>query len=95
MVVRHVHAQTGHQGSQWFEFFVARNRFLCLARNAPKRVVAGHLAERPPLPPGVLKSLGGRLPLALKDRARLARTVWRRSPEEVWAQWAGVNVPQG
>jgi GT2 family glycosyltransferase len=93
VVVRHVHAQTGGEGSPWFKFFVARNRVLCLTRNAPRRVVARTLTQLPPLPPGVAKSLAQQVPLALRDRRVLARG-WEETPEAVWSAWAGRNVPQ-
>jgi GT2 family glycosyltransferase len=89
-VVRHVHAATSGEWSPRFSYLVARNRLLCLARNAPVRVVQRELARCRPLPPGVARSLARRLPQALLQRRRLART-WARSPAAVWDQWAGVD----
>jgi GT2 family glycosyltransferase len=90
--VRHVHAQTSHEGSDLWQFFVARNRVLCFARNAPRRVVARMLTEMPPLPEGVAKSLARRLPAAMLHRARRGSAT-EEARERIWARWAGVNTP--
>jgi GT2 family glycosyltransferase len=92
LVVRHVHAQTSNEGSFWWRFFVARNRVLCMARNAPSRVVARLLTELPPLEPRVSRSLAKQVPAALARRAAAPKPA--RSREEVWAEWAGVNTPE-
>jgi GT2 family glycosyltransferase len=90
LVVRHVHAHTAHSGVS--AFYPARNRILCVVRNAPKRIAAGLLADLPPLPPWGRRSLARRLPAALAHRRRVARHA-TRSREEVWSDWAGVNAP--
>lgn len=92
LVVRHVHSHTSAEGSRWWSFFVSRNRLLCFARNAPSRVAVRVLANRPPLPDGVARSLARRLPPALAHRR--ANGVAVRSRESVWTQWAGVDLPQ-
>jgi GT2 family glycosyltransferase len=93
LVVRHVHGQTAGPGSSMFGFYVSRNRLLCVARNAPSRVAARVLTNLPPLPPWSRRSLAKRLPGAFAHRRRLVRAAVR-SPEQVWSDWAGVNVPQ-
>jgi GT2 family glycosyltransferase len=93
LVVRHVHAHTSQEGSQWWNFFVARNRVLCFARNAPARVVARILGNLPPLPDGVARSLTARVPQALVARRR-GHADRVHSPEAVWTRWAGVNAPR-
>lgn len=39
-IVRHHHAQTSVEGSEFFRFFTARNRLLVLAKNAPFKIAA-------------------------------------------------------
>jgi O-antigen biosynthesis protein len=92
-VVRHVHAATSGEWSPRFRYYVARNRLLCLTRNAPARVVAqvGARALRG-LPKGVAASLARRLPEAAVERQRLRR-LWVRTPEAVWDEWAGRDAP--
>lgn len=92
LVVRHVHAQTSHEGSELWQYFVARNRLLCFARNAPQRVIARMLTEIPPLPEGVAKSLARRVPQALLHR-RTRGAADERARRRVWARWAGVDAP--
>jgi hypothetical protein len=74
----------------------ARNRLLCLVRNAPLGVVATQL--RRPQPggpvPGLARAVAVRLPTALADRARLARRR-SRSRAEIWDRWAGVDETWG
>lgn len=91
LVVRHVHAQTSLVGSRWWRFFVARNRLLCMVRNAPARVVARVLTELPPLERDVSKSLVRRVPQALLYRRGAGVADGAR--EEVWGRWAGVDAP--
>lgn len=93
LVVRHVHGHTGGPGHSGFEFYVSRNRVLCMARNAPSRVVAKLMTNLPPMPRWGRRSIAKRLPRALAHRRRIAREAVR-SPEQVWAQWAGVHVRQ-
>jgi GT2 family glycosyltransferase len=92
-VVRHLRgATTGGERSPRVQFFAARNRLLTLTRNAPLPVVATQLraATRAPSWPLIRRSLFRRVPGGLAQRRHLARK-WRRSPEDVWAQWAGVG----
>jgi GT2 family glycosyltransferase len=92
-VVRHLRgATTGGEWNPRVQFFAARNRLLTLTRNAPLPVLAAQLraAPRDASWPLVWRSLLRRVPEALAQRRHLARN-WRRPPEDVWAQWAGVN----
>jgi GT2 family glycosyltransferase len=92
-VVRHLRgATTGGEGNPRVQFFAARNRLLTLTRNAPLPVVANQLraAPRNAAWPSVWRSLLKRVPEAFAQRQHLARK-WRRSPADVWAQWAGVG----
>ena len=93
LVVRHVHGHTAGPGSSMFGFYVSRNRILCVIRNAPARVAARLVTNLPPLPAWGRRSLAKRLPSALAQRRRTMRDAVR-SPEQVWSEWAGVNVPQ-
>ncbi|MBW3556191.1 MAG: glycosyltransferase family 2 protein [Actinobacteria bacterium] len=92
-VVRHVGGSTsGGPLDSRVQRLAARNRILCLARNGPlaqlgpetRRAVDDGRAD------GIVGQLVRSLPRALAQRVRLARA-WQRRPEEVWAQWAGVN----
>ncbi|MBW3613745.1 MAG: glycosyltransferase family 2 protein [Actinobacteria bacterium] len=92
-VVRHVGGSTsGGPLDARVKRLAARNRVLCLARNGPlaklgpeiRRAVDDGRAD------GIVAQLARSLPRALAQRARLARR-WQRRPQEVWAQWAGVN----
>lgn len=92
-VVRHLRgATTGGARNPRVQFFAARNRLLTLARNAPAPVVAAQLraARRNGSWPLIRRSLLKRVPQALTQRGALARD-WRRTPEAVWEQWAGVD----
>jgi GT2 family glycosyltransferase len=92
-VVRHRRgATTGGEQNPRVRFFAARNRLLTLARNAPAPVVAAQLraTHRNGSSPALRRSLLKRLPEALVQRRQLARQ-WCRPPEDVWAQWAGVD----
>jgi GT2 family glycosyltransferase len=92
-VVRHLRgATTGGECNPRVQFLAARNRLLTLARNAPLPVLAAQLraAPRDASWPLVWRSLLRRVPEGLAQRRHLARN-WRRSPEDVWAQWAGVG----
>ena len=93
VTVRHVHGHTGGPGHSGFEFYVSRNRILCLVRNAPGRVAARLLTNLPPMPPWGRRSLAKRIPSALAHRRRTSGEAVR-SREQVWARWAGVNVRQ-
>ncbi len=93
LTVRHVHGTTGGPGHSGFEFFVSRNRILCMVRNAPTRVAARLLTNLPPMPAWGRRSLAKRLPAAFAHRRRMSREA-ALSREEVWARWAGVNVRQ-
>jgi GT2 family glycosyltransferase len=91
-LVRHLRgATTGGDQNPRVQYFAARNRLLTLTRNAPLPVIATQLrvARRDASWP-LLRSLLKRFPQGLAQRRQLARG-WRRSPEEVWAQWAGVG----
>jgi len=92
-VVRHQRgATTGGEGNPRVRFFAARNRLLTLTRNAPPAVVAAQLraAPRNGSWPLIRRSLVRRIPEGLAQRRHLARR-WRRSPDDVWAEWAGVG----
>jgi GT2 family glycosyltransferase len=92
-VVRHLRgATTGGECNPRVRFFAARNRLVTLTRNAPPVVVAAQLraAPRDASWPLIRRSLVRRIPEGLAQRRSLARK-WRRSPEDVWAEWAGVG----
>lgn len=92
-VVRHVGGvTTGGPMNPRVAFFAARNRLLCLARNAPMSVVGVQLwrTAKGPRPPRVRRALGKRIPRALIDRRVLARK-WIQAPSDVWSRWAGVG----
>lgn len=92
--VRHVGGATsGGPRHAFVRRLAARNRLLVLARNAPLPVLARNVRglgdDRDAH--AMRGSLAKRLPLAVAwERPRLARR-WRRSPEEVWRDWAGVG----
>ena len=92
-VVRHVGGVTsGGPLAVTVKGLAARNRLLCLVRNAPIGVAAGQLrrslgAERPP---GLRRATARHLPVTLVSRLSLARRR-RCSPDEVWDRWAGVD----
>ncbi|MGH9180494.1 MAG: glycosyltransferase family 2 protein, partial [Acidimicrobiales bacterium] len=96
-VVRHVGGVTsGGPLAQRVRNLTARNRLLCLARNAPLRVLgwqAGVVVRQPPVP-GLAPSLVRSLPAALVERRRLRR-LWTTTPAEVWERWAGVDEVWG
>lgn len=96
-VVRHVGGVTsGGPLAQRVRNLAARNRLLCLARNAPLKVLrwqASVVVREPPVP-GLRPSLVAALPRALVDRRQLGRH-WTRTPAEVWRQWAGVDEVWG
>lgn len=92
-VVRHVGGVTsGGPLAVTVRDLAARNRLLCLARNAPFRVAAAQvrrtLVDGPPT--GMRRKVATRLPGALAARALVAhrRTV---APREVWNRWSGVD----
>ncbi|MEO6121696.1 MAG: glycosyltransferase family 2 protein [Acidimicrobiales bacterium] len=96
-VVRHVGGVTsGGPLAERVRNLAARNRLLCLARNAPLGTLGwqiGVVLRQPPVP-GLRPSLARALPRALVDRRRLRRQ-WTRSPDDVWRQWAGVDEVWG
>lgn len=90
-VVRHVGGVTsGGPLAAQVRGLAARNRLLCLARNAPVTVAAAQLrrALGACSPPGLRRALIPRLPATVATRPLLARRR-HRSPAEVWRQWAG------
>lgn len=92
-VVRHVGGvSSGGPLQQVVKDLAARNRILCLVRNAPVPVAAVQAARalRDRSLGPVRRSLARRLPAAAAQRPVLARR-WRRRPDDVWAQWAGVG----
>ena len=93
-VVRHVGGVTsGGPLAGTVLGLAARNRLLCLARNAPLRVVAEQVRKAlmaDDRPPHLRRQLGTQLPGALAARPGLARRR-RRSPEDVWGRWAGAD----
>jgi N-acetylglucosaminyl-diphospho-decaprenol L-rhamnosyltransferase len=94
-VVRHVGGVTsGGPLATAVMGLAARNRLLCLARNAPlavaTREVRQAVAGGPLSPPGLRRALASTLPAALASRPALARRRRRRAVE-VWRRWAGVD----
>ena len=94
-VVRHVGGvSTGGPLATSVKGLAARNRLLCLARNAPLGVAAAELRKAlrgvPEPVPGLRRAVGTRLPAVLAGRPVLARRR-TRSPAEVWRRWAGVD----
>ncbi|HET9443355.1 MAG TPA: glycosyltransferase family 2 protein [Acidimicrobiales bacterium] len=67
-----------------------RNRMDTLTRNAPLAVVVAQARRlrEPHQPPGLARAVAPRLPVALAERARLARHRKVR-PVDVWRRWAG------
>ncbi|MGI8685936.1 MAG: glycosyltransferase family 2 protein [Acidimicrobiales bacterium] len=92
-VVRHVGGVTsGGPLAVSVRDLAARNRLLCLARNAPLPVAAAQVrrALTGVVPPGLRRAVASHLPGALAGRPGLARGR-RRRPAEVWKRWAGVD----
>jgi GT2 family glycosyltransferase len=92
-VVRHVGGSTtGGPLDAKVRRLAARNRILCLARNAPldRLVPETRRAVEENRDDGIVPQLAKSLPRALAQRRRLARK-WQRRPADVWAQWGGVN----
>jgi GT2 family glycosyltransferase len=92
-VVRHVRSVTS--GGAWVplvRLLAARNRILCLARNAPLRFFGRQLSAdwRGEPVPGLRRSLARHVPHQLVQRRRLARH-WVLDPGEVIARWAGAD----
>lgn len=94
-VVRHVGGVTsGGPLAATVKGLAARNRLLCLARNAPLAVAAAQVRRAlrgvPEPVPGLVRAVASRLPGALATRRALAQ---RRTlpPAEVWRRWAGVD----
>ena len=96
-VVRHVGGvSTGGPLAPAVRHLAARNRLLCLARNAPLRVAAGQTRRALTVDPvpGLRRQALPRLASAAASRLVLARG-WARSPAEVWDRWAGVDQAWG
>lgn len=92
-VVRHVGGVTsGGPLAATVRDLAARNRLLCLARNAPVRVAGTQIRRALGGTPeaGLRRAVASRLAGSVAARARLARRR-RVSPEEVWDRWAGVD----
>ena len=92
-VVRHVGGVTsGGPLAVSVRELAARNRLLCLARNAPPPVAVDQFRRSlgRGCPAGLRRAVTARLPGALAARALSARRR-RLSPAEVWARWAGAD----
>ena len=94
-VVRHVGGVTsGGPLAATVKGLAARNRLLCLARNAPVAVVGREVRDAvsggPLSPPGLRRALATALPAAVASRPALARRR-RRSTGEIWRRWAGAD----
>jgi GT2 family glycosyltransferase len=93
-VVRHIRSATsGGEGAPLVRLLAARNRLLCLARNAPLGFFRDQLRVtwNGETIPGLHRSLARHLPVHLMaERPRLSRR-WRESPAEILARWAGVD----
>jgi GT2 family glycosyltransferase len=91
--VRHVHGATsGGAAAARVRGLAARNRLQTLARNAPIDVAVRQFRAtfaNKGVPVTRLRA-GHRLAQGFTQRASLRRS-WRRSPREVWDQWAGVD----
>lgn len=92
-VVRHVGGVTsGGPLAASVKGLAARNRLLCLARNAPPSVAAAQVrrAVGAGCAPGLRRALALRLPGAVASRPVLAR--FRARPvAAVWRRWAGAD----
>ncbi len=90
--VRHQRSATsgGARTTPMLDLLGARNRLLCLVRNAPLDLAGRELVTslRHPSAPGLRRSVAGHLPRALAARAIRARS-FRRRPADVFATWAG------
>ena len=93
-VVRHVGGVTsGGPLAATVQGLAARNRLLCLARNAPMSVVRAQVRKALSAgdrPAGLRPAVAASLPAALATRPILARGR-KRTPAEVWRRWAGVD----
>ena len=92
-VVRHVGGVTsGGPLAARVKGLAARNRLLCLVRNAPLGVAAGQVrrALGDGGEPALRREMATHLPAALAGRTSLARRR-RLSSGEVWERWAGVD----
>lgn len=88
VTVRHVGgATTGGPASPQVQALAARNRLLCLARNAPLRVLSAEM-RRDVTPRASRRALLQQLPRALMQRRSL-RHSWQLQPHEIWDRWAG------
>jgi N-acetylglucosaminyl-diphospho-decaprenol L-rhamnosyltransferase len=93
-VVDHrVSATSGGAETSWVQRLAARNRVLCLVRNAPRGVALAAVRHRWNEGPGdgVRRDVMTRLPWAMASRRRLSRH-WAVPPADVWNAWAGVDV---
>ena len=91
-VVHHVSGQsTGGPANDRVRYLSARNRMQTLARNAPLPVLLSELRSPVDRPGSKMAlPLAKRIMQGLLERCRLARN-WRRSPHEVWREWAGMD----
>lgn len=93
-VVRHVGGVTsGGPLAASVQGLAARNRLLCLARNAPLGVVRAQVQKALTAgdrPPGLRRAVATSLPAALAGRPLLARGQ-KVKAAEVWRRWAGVD----
>lgn len=91
-LVRHVGGVTsGGPDTPGVRFIAKRNRILTLARNAPFEVFRRQFRRTWSENGFALRrSFCAHVPHALAQRRLLARG-WRRSPSEVWEEWAGVG----
>ena len=93
-VVRHVGGVTsGGPLLATVQGLAARNRLLCLARNAPLGVVRDQVRKALAAgdrPPGLRRAVAASLPAALAGRPLLARGR-KVTRAEVWRRWAGVD----
>jgi GT2 family glycosyltransferase len=89
-VVHHRHSATSAAlGERHLRYLLRRNALLCLVRNAPPSVAAGHLTRQLMEGPGegVRRSVMRYLPWAASSRLSMRR-LWKLSPYEVWGSWA-------
>ncbi|MDQ1396730.1 MAG: hypothetical protein QOG64_1989 [Acidimicrobiaceae bacterium] len=92
-VVRHARWGTsGGPTAALPALLAARNRVLCLIRNAPPAIYTAQVAEAlgHSEPAGLRRSLARRVARARAERVVLSRR-WQADPDEIWTRWAGVN----
>ena len=96
-VVRHVRSATSAATDRYLvDLLGERNRLLCLARNAPIKaaVEETRLALRNPSHPATPRSWMAHVGPEVLSRLRWSRS-WKRSPDEVWREWAGRDESWG